>query len=232
LTSTVKALLALCVMVAGLAVATAAQAEKGKGTVGVPRGLFAAVHADVTIINAKAESRTITWDRGQVTALSHTSISLQRKDGKTVTLTLDGNTKTRGSVAQGKGALVVSSAGVATHVLGAPARAKAVRLARAKLAHGGPFGIGRGAVHVGWSLILADGSAVSFALDRGQVTAASSTSVTTKRADNQSVTLTIDGHTKVRTRHGNAIQVGDKAEALSQGTLALVVVSGPGKKNS
>jgi len=60
LSSTVKALLALCVIVAGLAVATAAQAEKGKGAVGVPRGLFAAVHADVTIINAKAESKTIT----------------------------------------------------------------------------------------------------------------------------------------------------------------------------
>jgi hypothetical protein len=223
-----KAIFALCLAVLGLSVVTVAQADRGRGG-NVPRPVLAAVHADVTIVNAKGETRSITWDKGTVSAKSDTSITLTRKDGKTATLKIDANTKTRGEVEQGKPAVVFSKAGTATAILGYREK-RSPSSANDRHRGGGPFGVPRGAVHVGWSLIMPDGKAVSLALDRGEVTAVSSSSITLKRPDNVSVTLKIDAKTKVHAKDGK-INVGDKSGVVSQGGTALAILAGPGKSS-
>jgi hypothetical protein len=222
-----KALIALCLGVLGLALASAAQAERGRGG-DAPPAVRAAVHADVTVINAKGESKSLTWDKGTVSAKSDTSITLSRKDGKSVTLKIDSNTKTHGNVAQGQPALVVSSKGTATAILGAREQR-----APASVSHGpgrgdGPLGVPRGAVHVGWSLIEPDGKALTIALDRGEVTSVSATSITLKRPDNVSVTLKIDSNTKIHAKDGKVNQ-GDRAGVLSSAGTAQRILAGPPK---
>jgi hypothetical protein len=223
-----KAFFGLCLAVLGLAVVSVAQADRGGGG-DVPRPVLAAVHADVSISSATGEKKSITWDRGTVSAKSDTSITLTRKDGKTATLRIDANTKTRGAVEQGKPAVVFSNAGTATAILGyRDQRSPATANDRGR--GGGPFGIPRGAVHVGWALILPDGKAVSLALDRGEVTAVNSSSITLKRPDNVSVTLKIDAKTKVHAKDGK-INVGDKSGVVSQAGTALAILAGPGKSS-
>jgi hypothetical protein len=228
----VKALLTLCVAVLGLAAAGIAQADRGHaGRAGLVRPLLAAVHADVTIVSAKGETTTRTWDKGTVSVKTATSITLSRKDGKSVTLSIDSSTKTRGDVEQGKPALVVSNGGKALAILAhrGERSANAVRDKGRGAGKAGLLGL-RGAVHVGWALIMPDGSAMSLAFDRGEVTAASTSSITLKRADNVSVTLTIDSTTKVRARDGK-IDVGDRAAVFSQGGTAKAILAGAAKRS-
>jgi hypothetical protein len=84
-------------------------------------------------------------------------------------------------------------------------------------------------VHVGWALILPDGTALSLALDRGEVTAASATSITLKRPDNVSVMLKIDASTKVHAKDGK-INVGDRAGVVSKGGTAQLILAGAPKQ--
>jgi hypothetical protein len=73
-------------------------------------------------------------------------------------------------------------------------------------------------------LIKADGSTASFSFDRGEVTAASATSLTVKRKDGQSVTKSISADTKVRGK----LAAGGKAVVFSQGSAATVIfAAGP-----
>jgi hypothetical protein len=189
--------------------------------------VLAAVHADVTVVSAKGETRAFTWDKGTVSAKTDTSITLSRKDGKSATLKIDSSTKTRGDVTQGKPAIVFSNKGTAVAILGH--REQRTPSAAAKgPGRDGPLGRLRGAVHVGWALIMPDGTALSLALDRGEVTAANATSITLKRPDNVSVTLTINSDTKVRAKDGK-IGVGDRAAVLSKGTTAQLILAGAPK---
>ena len=79
------------------------------------------VHADLVVKDKDGTYVTITVDRGTVTAASATSITLDRPDGKQVTLAVTTDTKVRGvaSVAAlqtGKAAVVVSRSGTATQI--------------------------------------------------------------------------------------------------------------------
>jgi hypothetical protein len=78
-----------------------------------------------------------------------------------------------------------------------------------------------GAVHADVKFIKADGSADSFSFDRGDVTAASATSVTLKRADGPSVTKSISADTKVR----GTVAVGGKAVVFSKGSAAMAILA-------
>jgi hypothetical protein len=79
------------------------------------------VHADLVVKDKDGTYVTITIDRGTVTAASATSITLDRPDGKQVTLAVTTDTKVRGvaSVAAlqtGKAAVVLSRSGTATQI--------------------------------------------------------------------------------------------------------------------
>jgi len=57
--------------------------------------LRGAVHATIDLIKADGSTDSITYDRGEITAKTSSSITLKRKDGKSVTLAADSTTKVR-----------------------------------------------------------------------------------------------------------------------------------------
>jgi hypothetical protein len=209
-------------LLVGSAVAVAGPGKKGKGLV---RG----VHTEVSLIKADGSKDAFVVDRGKVTAESTSSVTLARKDGKSVTLGLSADTKVRGDIQVDKGAVVFSRGGTAFAVL-APRGDKAAPL---RLGDGNGKGLGQragglkakrglmGAVHADVKFIKADGAADSFSFDRGEVTAASATSVTLKRADGPSVTKSISADTKVR----GTVAVGGKAAVFSKGSAAMAVLA-------
>jgi hypothetical protein len=81
-----------------------------------------AIHGDLLVPNAGGNGfRTVTFDRGTVTAVSASSITVQRRDGQSVTDAINGQTRFRGvqsagQVATGKPAVVVSQGGTAIAV--------------------------------------------------------------------------------------------------------------------
>ncbi len=201
-----------------------AVAGPGKG-----KSLVRGVHTEVSLIKADGTTNSFVVDRGQVTAESAASVTLKRKDGVSVTLGLNADTKVRGDIQVEKGAVVFSRGGTAFAVL-APRAAKAAafrfgdgngkglaeRLARLKAKKGL-----MGAVHADVKLIKADGSSNAFSFDRGQVTAASDTSVTVKRADGPSVTKSISADTKLRGK----LAVGGRAAVFSKGSAATAILA-------
>ncbi len=160
------------------------------------------VHADVSLTRADGTTDAFSVDRGKVTGSSSTSLSLLRRDGKTVTVTLNGSTIVRGTPSTGKSALVFSRSGVAFRVL-APGFRKAPKAP--KQAAKSPV------VHLQVSFVRADGSTHSAGLDRGLVTAASGSSLTIKEADGQIVAFSIAG-----AKVNGKLAVGGNAVVLSR----------------
>jgi len=209
-------------LLVGSAVAVAGPGKKGKGLV---RG----THAEISLVKADGTTDAFVVDRGQVTAESASSVTLKRKDGASVTLALSSETKVRGDIQVDKGAVVFSRGGTAFAVL-APRSAQAAAL---RLGDGNGKGLGQrlarlkakkgffGAVHADVSFIKADGSSGAFSFDRGEVTAASATSVTVKRADGPSVTKSISADTKLRGK----LAVGGKAAVFSKGSAATAILA-------
>src|SRR5262249_58861851 len=107
-----------------------------------------------------------------------------RADGQSVTVSLTGATVARGVVRVGKPVLVFSRNGVAFRVRAAGA-GMAAPIASVLAPQKSPI------VHLHVGIVSADGATHTATLDRGQVTAASSTSLTIKRADGQSVTFSL-----------------------------------------
>jgi hypothetical protein len=201
-----------------------AVAGPGKG-----KSLVRGVHTEVSLIKADGTTNSFVVDRGQVTAESAASVTLKRKDGVSVTLGLNADTKVRGDIQVEKGAVVFSRGGTAFAVL-APRAAKAAPF---RFGDGNGKGLAErlawlkakkglmGAVHADVRLIKADGSSSAFSFDRGQVTAASDTSVTVKRADGPSVTKSISADTKLRGK----LAVGGRAAVFSKGSAATAILA-------
>jgi hypothetical protein len=205
-----------------VAVASASHGDKGKTKAAVAkkhvakRLVRAGVHADVSLVRADASTDAFAVDRGKVTTSSATSLTLQRADGKSVTVSLTGTTVARGTVTVGKPVLVFSRNGVAFRVRAAGA-GLAAPIASAVGMQKSPI------VHLQVSFVRADGSTHTASLDRGQVTAASSTSLMIKRADGQSVTFTLGASVRVR---GHLV-VGGKALVVSRdGAVVRVLARG------
>ncbi len=203
-------------LLVGSAVAVAGPGKKAKGLV---RG----VHTEVSLIKANGAKDSFVVDRGKVTNASQTSVTLARKDGKDVTLGLTADTKVRGQIQVDKGAVVFSRGGTAFAVLAPRATAAPLTFggqALARLRAAKLKGL-MGAVHADVKAIKADASTVAFSFDRGQVTAASDTSVTVKRADGPSVTKAISSDTKLRGK----LAVNGRAIVISNGSAALAILA-------
>jgi hypothetical protein len=178
--------LALLTLVAATSLVAAAGA-----TPYVDRFVATAVHGDVTSITATGAKRSLTFDRGKVTAVSDTSITLQRADGQAVTLTRSTATRVRGRVALavGRVALVVSSNGAATRIdVGSLGRAYAVLPGS---------GLVRDTVHSDVVVKFGNGNTRTLAVDKGRITARTESSLTIARADGQSVTVSIAPNARV-----------------------------------
>lgn len=103
----------------------AAAAQPASGRAHARSLLRRADHATVEL-KVKGQWVTYTLDRGTVTAVSPTSITLARPDGQSVTDTLTPQTRYRGvtsetAIQTGRPALVISDAGSALRVRQAPA---------------------------------------------------------------------------------------------------------------
>lgn len=80
-----------------------------------------AVHGDLIVRGQDGQFTNVTFDRGEVTAVSGSSITVKRPDGVQVTKQINGDTRFRGvddagEVVTGKPAMVVSKGDVATVV--------------------------------------------------------------------------------------------------------------------
>jgi hypothetical protein len=116
---------------AGSTAAAGAKAGGKKGGVAL-RILKRADHGTIEIKVKGATSATPTWqtftfDKGSVTTISATSITVARPDGQSTTLTIGATTKFRGvttwqAVLTGKPVLVISENGTATQVIQAKAK--------------------------------------------------------------------------------------------------------------
>lgn len=106
--------------------AAAPGAAAGKG--GVLKG---AIRGDLLVRNQDGTTRTVTFDRGRVSSISASAITIERPDGVAVTKDVTDQTVFNGTprdqLAGGSPVLVVSEGPAATHVVskGARARAKA-----------------------------------------------------------------------------------------------------------
>jgi hypothetical protein len=109
--------------------APAAPTQKPDGTVGRPviRAVGRrTVHADLIVKDKSGAYVTVTIDRGTVSAVNATSITLDRADGKQAILTINNDTKVHGAasvsaIQTGKMATVVSRDGAATQIVQAKA---------------------------------------------------------------------------------------------------------------
>ena len=211
----VVAVAAAALVVAGgaVAVADAAHGKAAKRHV-AKRLVRAGVHADVSLIRADGTTDAFSVDRGKVSTSSSTSLTLQRADGKTVTVSVSSSTIVRGTITTGRPVLVFSRNGAAFRIA-APGR----RLAPAML----PAASKSPIVHLEANFVRADGSTHTAMLDRGQVTASSSTSLTIKRADGKSVTFTLGTGVHVRGK----LAVGGKALVVSRDGAVVRVLARP-----
>ena len=103
-------------------------AAKAGGRPGGPGVLKGAIHGDLLVRGENGSTRTVTFDRGKITAISAGSITLERPDGVSVSKNLTDQTVFNGTpkdeLKPGMGAIVVSSGDTAERVLSKGARAE------------------------------------------------------------------------------------------------------------
>ncbi len=103
-------------------------AAKAGGRAGGPGVLKGAIHGDLLVRGENGTTRTVTFDRGKVTAISAGSITIERPDGVSVSKNLTDQTVYNGTpkdkLQAEMGAIVVSSGDTAERVLSKGARAE------------------------------------------------------------------------------------------------------------
>jgi len=188
------------------------------------------VHAVGQITYKDGSEQSWNWDRGRITALSATSITLTRRDKAQVSFAITDKTVVRND--GGTYNLSDLKVGLAATVLSQSGNALIVRNIRGD---GAPSGAdqsaieGPGAKSVTGSVdaTYVDGSTKTFAYDRGRITKLDSGSLTIMRADKKSVAFTYDPALPVwsKGKLGDASQlaVGEGGMFFSQdGKLAVV----------
>jgi len=106
------------------AAATGAPApDAAGGKAGVLKG---AIHGDLLVRAKDGSTKTVTFDRGKVTAITGSSITIERPDGVSVSKDLNDQTAfngmTKDKVTSGTPVIVVSEGQTATHVVSKGAR--------------------------------------------------------------------------------------------------------------
>lgn len=190
-----------------------------------------AVHAVGAVTYKDGGQKSWTWDRGRITALSSSSITLTRRDKVQVSFTITGSTLVRNDGASytlndlkvGQAATVISQDGNALIVRnirgeGAPSGAN-------QSAIEGPA---KGAVTGSVDALYKDGTTQTYEFDRGRITSLSDGSVTIVRQDKKSLTFSFDASTLPVWQKGEAgnsslLAVGQGGMFFSQGGKLAVV---------
>jgi len=162
-------------------------------------------------------SKSETMDRGKVTAVDAGSITIQRPDNQSLTFSLSADSGAKLGVRVG----ILSQSGAAVRVrvwkkgndTGGDAQQKA-----------GTF---KTAFHADITLLMKDGSSKSETMDRGNVTAVDSSSLTIQRPDGQSLTFSLAGDVAVREEGKDGslddIKVGDRLMVFAAGGQAFLL---------
>jgi hypothetical protein len=219
-----KHYLIIAAAIFALAAGSALAADQQKGP------FSGTVHAVGTVTYKDGTDKTWTWDRGRITALSSSSITLTRRDKQQVSFAItsstlvrnDGGSYTLNDLKVGQAATVVSQSGNAVIIRnirgdGAPNGAD-------QSAIDGPA---KDSVTGSIDALYVDGSKQSFDYNRGRITALSDGSLTVTRQDKKTVTLSFDSSLIVRDKgeveDASALKVGEGAMFFSQnGKLVLV----------
>ena len=224
-------------LISSAVLALAAGTALADGSAPVKGPFFGTVHAVGTITYKDGSQQTWNWDRGMISALSDSSITLMRRDKAQVTFAItsstvvrnDGATYSLSDLKEGLVATVISQDGNAV-------------LIRNIRGDGAPSGADQSAIDgpaaksVTGTIdaLYVDGSTQSFEYDRGRITAVGDGQLTIVRADKQTVSFTYDDSTLVRERGGQVasvddLKVGEGAMFFSQsGALRLVRCLGLG----
>lgn len=215
-------LLATCfALVAG----TAAAADQVKGP------FAGAVHAVGTLADKSGNSISITWDRGKITTLSSSSITLTRRDKQQVTFAITSSTTVRND--RGTYQLSDLKTGLVATVVSQDGNAVVIRNIRGD---GAPSGADQSefegpaakAITGGVTVLYADGTNQGFDYNRGRIQSVGSGSLTIMRADHQTVSFTYDENTLVREGDGQVgsvddLKVGEGAMFFAQNGLLKLV---------
>jgi Domain of unknown function (DUF5666) len=229
----------ILLVTAVFALAAGSALADGNGNAGQVKGPFAGtVHAVGTITYTDGSQQVWNWDRGKITALDSSSITLTRRDKAQVTFAITSSTVVRND--GGSYQLSDLKVGLAATVVSQDGNATIIRNIRGDGAPGGADSSaidGPAAKSVTGTIdaLYVDGSTQSFTYDRGRITQVGNGSLTIKRADAQSVTYTYDDSTLVREGKGQVesvsdLTVGEGAMFFSQnGALQLVLCLGQPK---
>jgi uncharacterized protein DUF5666 len=215
-------LLAACfALVAG----TAFAADQVKGP------FSGAVHAVGTLSDKQGNPISVTWDRGKITALSSTSITLTRRDKQQVSFVITSSTTVRND--RGTYQLSDLKTGLVATVVSQDGNAVVIRNIRGD---GAPSGADQSefegpaakAITGAVSVLYADGGNQDFDYNRGRIKSVGGGSLTIMRADHQTVSLTYDANTLVREGKGQIgsiddLKPGEGAMFFSQNGLLKLV---------
>jgi hypothetical protein len=188
------------------------------------------VHAVGAVTYKDGSEKAWTWDRGRITALSASSLTLTRRDKVQVSFVItastlvrnDGGTYKLDDLKLGQAATVISQSGnavIVRHIRGEGAPSGADQSAI--------DGPAKASVTGTVEALYKDGSTQSFDYNRGRITALSDGSLTITRQDKKTVTLSFDSSLIVRDKgeveDASALEVGEGAMFFSQdGKLVLV----------
>ena len=196
------------------------------------KGPFAgAVHAVGSLLDRSGQPISVTWDRGRITALSTSSITLSRRDKAQVSFAITGDTAVRND--GGSYELSDLKDGLVATVVSQDGNAVVIRNIRGE---GAPSGADQSvfegpaakAITGTVDALYGDGSSQSFTYDRGRISSLGDGSLTIVLADRQTVTLAYDEGTLVREQGGavgsvDDLEPGESAMFFSQNGLLKLV---------
>jgi hypothetical protein len=196
------------------------------------KGPFAGVvHATGALSDRTGAPISVTWDRGKITALSSSSITLTRRDKQQVSFAITSSTTVRND--RGTYQLSDLKSGLVATVVSQDGNAVVIRNIRGD---GAPSGADQSefegpaakAITGVVTALYADGSNQVFDYNRGRIQSVGDGSLTIMRADHQSVTFTYDASTLVREGDGNVgsvddLKAGEGAMFFSQNGLLKLV---------
>jgi hypothetical protein len=196
------------------------------------KGPFAgAVHVTGSLTDKTGNAISITWDRGRITSLSGTSITLTRRDKQQVTFAITADTAVRNDGATYH--LSDLKTGLVATVVSQGGTAEVIRNIRGEGAPGGADqslfeGPAAKAITGSVAALYFDGTQQAFGYDRGRIQSVGNGQLTIMRADKQSVSFTYDSSTLVREAGGSIgsvddLKVGEGAMFFSQGGLLKLV---------
>jgi len=220
-----KRITILLAVVFALAAGSAFAADQVKGP------FAGAVHAAGTLSDKSGSPINVVWDRGKITSLSDTSITLTRRDKQQVSFAITSSTAVRNDGATYK--LSDLKTGLVATVVSQSGNAVVIRNIRGE---GAPSGADQSvfegpaakAITGTVATLYYDGSTQSFDYNRGRIQSVGQGSLTIMRADHQTVTLTYDANTLVREKGGDVgsvddLKVGEGAMFFSQGGALKLV---------